>query len=352
MKIGIVTVYFADYGSFFHTMSLYNYLESLGHDCELVSYSIRRHYSWKLNSVYYFEKLFPKPFQKMAARFVPAYNTFRILKRDLEGVSISPNYSCIQELEDRYDCIVIGSDELWSATNPTINFVPAYFGLGITKPHFSYATSGITLKDPSPELRRLMKEGFDGFCAISARDRITCSWVEELTDKKCTEVLDPTLLYPYFADEGAADSDYIAVYGEHFSTEQVHAITAFAKLHNKKLRAISWRHEWCDEFATPSCAEEVQREFANSFYCMSSTFHGTIFSILHKRNFTCFTSSLRGLKVKTLLEKLGAEDRLFAGGEIVDKPVDYAKLYESIAALRVSSESYMASALKAVESKG
>lgn len=341
MRIGIVTVYFADYGSYYHAVALYKYLESLGHNCELVSYSIRRHYSWKLNAVYHFERLFPSPAKALAARLIPAYNTFRTLKSDFEDVSISPELDSIEELESRYDCIVIGSDELWSATNPTINFVPAYFGLGVTKPVFSYATSGITLHNPSDRLLDNIKLGLSGFLALSARDSITCEWVRRLTGRSCIEVLDPTLLNPFFADNGVDDSNYIAVYGEHFSDEQIRAIKLFAAKTGKSLRAISWRHDWCDSFATPSCAEDVQREFSGSYYCMSSTFHGTIFSILHKRNFTCFASSLRGQKVKSLLESLNLEDRLFCGGDIECDPVDYVGLYELLDRRRRLSKAYI-----------
>ena len=36
MKVGIITLYNADYGSYFQAVSLYRQLESLGHDVELI----------------------------------------------------------------------------------------------------------------------------------------------------------------------------------------------------------------------------------------------------------------------------------------------------------------------------
>jgi len=344
MKIGLLTVYFADYGSFFHTIALYRLLEEMGYDVELIDESHRYIRSPKLFISSVVQAYAPDRFNRILRQHVAAYNTYCALKENLKKIKIAPGKKL---LRTDYDCVVVGSDELWSFTNPTIKFIKPYFGIGIFAPHISYATSGISLdlQKVKPTKKKQIAAGLKTFAWLSARDDVTRQWVEEWSGKPCPKVLDPTLLNPCFVQQ-ADPTDTIAVYGEHFSEQQQAAIIQFAKAKNMPLQAIAWRHSWCDLFLEASCGEDVQAAFAGAAYCMSSTFHGTIFSILAHRPFTSFMTEARGEKVRCLLKDLMLEDRIFEEGkEINQGEIDYAAVEKLLQDKRRISLQYLKNAL-------
>ena len=344
MRIGILTVYFADYGSFFHTYALYNYLINLGHDCEIINACGRMRYSPRLNLAVKSSIIFPDFVKNIIANRVDAYRTYLNLHSNISQLNVSAKYKDICSFSKKYDCIIVGSDELWSATNPNIRFVPEYFGLNLDCPVLSYATSGVTLKDPSPEMQRKIRKGLLGFESIAVRDKVTAEWVGNLLEREIDIVLDPTLLNPCFAGQEEYINEYILVYGEHFSNEQIDAIKDFSYQQKKPVKSVSWKHKWCDEYLETESAEKLQYYFKNSYYVMTSTFHGTIFAIVNRKPFTSFTTELRGVKVKLLLEQLELENRLFENGTIGES-IQYEKTDRLLTKWQEHSKKYLENAL-------
>lgn len=350
MKIGILTVYFADYGSFFQAYTLYDYLTKLGHDCELINAYARMKYSPRFNIGVRGTKLLPHFVQKTIADKLDVYRTYLNLRQNVSQLKISEKYTDIQNLSSKYDCIIIGSDELWSVTNPLIRFVPEYFGIHITCPIFSYATSGVNLKNPPSEILEKMKSGLSKFECISVRDKVTAEWVGNLVEQNIEIVLDPTLLNPCFEGKEKYKDKYILIYGEQFSQDHIDAIHRFAAQKKLPIKSVVWKHNWCDAYLETESAEELQDYYKSSEYVMTSTLHGTIFSIVNKRPFTSFVTELRGLKVQLLLEQLGLENRLFENGDI-GEPLSYDAVDEKLAEWRKISEAYLKNALLKVSKK-
>ena len=340
MKVGLLTVYHADYGSFYQTMALYYAIQSLGHDCELINNTIRYRYVPRLYAVHAAGKICRGKLQQKVEKRIPLFKTYMRLKKDLKNVEISPDFMGMEKLSKRYDCIVVGSDELWSATNPKVKFIPPYYGIGVDCPHISYATSAIMLENPSDQLKKTIVDGWNGFKYISVRDEDTQKWVEVLTGEKPDLAIDPTLLHPYFVKEAPKtnESKYALVYGEDFSKKQIQLMQQFAKRKNLQLKSVSWKHEWC-EFADVGSAEELQEAFEKSEYCFTSTFHGTIFTILHHKPFTSFVSERRGKKVIKLLDLLGLDANLHdeSQNQIMENGINYEQVEEQLTFLRAKS---------------
>ena len=350
MKIGILTVYFADYGSFFQAYTLYDYLTKLGHDCELINACARMKYSPRFNIAVHGTKILPRFVKNAIADKLDVYRTYLNLCQNVSQLKISEKFKDIQKLSQKYDCIIVGSDELWSATNPLIRFVPEYYGIHIACPVFSYATSGVNLKNPSAEMLKVMKEGLSNFECISVRDKVTAEWVGNLTDQDIEIVLDPTLLNPCFEGKEKYKDNYILIYGEHFSQDHINAIRSFAKQKKLSVKSVVWKHDWCDAYLETDSAEKLQDYYKSSEYVMTSTLHGTIFSIVNKRPFTSFVTELRGLKVRLLLEQLDLENRLFENGYI-GEPLSYDAVDEKLAEWRNISDAYLKNALLKVSQK-
>ena len=142
MKIGLLTVYSFNYGSFYQAKALQKQLQDMGHECELINEEFKKN-EWKnLFLLYTFHKVIPAFCRPLICKILPQYNTFLKLQKDVATLPQSPaSIRKMEEISKRYDCIVLGSDELWSANPGSIRFTPAYFGYGITCPHIAYAPS-------------------------------------------------------------------------------------------------------------------------------------------------------------------------------------------------------------------
>ncbi len=348
MKVGLITVFFADYGSYFQTVSLYKMITSLGYDCEVVNESLRYPHSFRLFAGSVASRIAPKFFKRYFHDRVAAFRTYETLKAEVSQINVGKSFINSRKALNKYDCVVIGSDELWSITNKNIKFIPQYFGIGFDKPHISYGTSGITLKDPPEKSLKLMSQGIKSFSDVAVRDVVTKDWVDGLCGINSTIVFDPTLLNPFFGSEGIGGGGYLLVYGEHFTDEHSRAVRKYADAMGYEIKSVAWKQPWCDSFADIRSASELQDLFRRAEYCAASSYHGVIFSMLNHRNFTAFLTEFRASKVDCLLKEMGLTDRKF-NGEIIDTPVDYNTLDSLIAIKRNASLEYLKSALKKLE---
>lgn len=352
MKIGIITVNFADYGSFAQATALYQYLEQLGHEPEFINECYRYPVSGRLYLGYLSNRYFPGFLKRFLAKRNSVLSNYYYFSKELKSYRISPRFRKFSEIEGRYDKVIIGSDELWAVQQPSVKYVPLNFSVGIHIPAITYAVSGVSLTNPEQYINEEMKQGIKNLQSVSVRDMETLEWVQRLTGVKASHVLDPTLLNPYFRGTFSKVGDYITVYGEEFEKEHIDAMTQFAKEKNQKLLAISWPHDWCDEFISPESFSEVQDLFANATYCMTSTFHGTIFALVNERPFTCFSSKIRGLKVQSLLRQLNLTDRYYTPekGNNFNMDINYDEINKVLQQWREKSHNYLKQALSFVSS--
>lgn len=350
MKIGLLTVYYANYGSYYQAASLAKQLEALGHECEIVNASVRGKYAWKFLLGVLGERFLPESITKIAADRISAFRTYHSLRPELSRMRISPLIFSAKELSKRYDCILVGSDELWSSTNPIMQFIPVYFGIGITCPCISYATSAVTLKDPPAEIEQKMEAGIKSFSYISVRDTETMQWVKKWTGKEPPIVLDPTLLFPYFGSQGEGGNG-IVVYGEHYAKQHVELIKNFARKHKLLIHALCWNHPWCDDFVDVSSAQDLQKQFAKADFCMVSTFHGTVFSLLNHRPFASFAAPARKEKVARLLETVGMLECYWSESNVdeISFKGDYERFEKRMEVQRARSLQCLKDALHCVE---
>lgn len=345
MRIGIITLYNADYGSFFQAASLYDQLEKMGYSCELIHILNREKYIVKNLAGTLIARYFPA-LAKIIADKINPYRSFMVLSDSLKQFRVSEVKFSMRKISKTYDCVIIGADELWSAQNSYVKYIRTYYGYHIVCPHISYATSGIGLGNPPQKVMEQIVTDLSTFSALGVRDRYTVEWVSTLTQKPCNLVLDPTLLDPYFV-RLSRNGDYVLLYGETFEPLQQEAIMSFARKKHWGVRSVSWRQPWCD-FVSVESAEELIEQFAGAAWCMVSTYHGTIFSVLQKKKFTAFDTEHRGEKVKDLLRELDLEQCLFREQEIEDVPIDYEYVDSILEGKRKESLEYLQNAIEKV----
>ena len=202
-----------------------------------------------------------------------------------------------------------------------------------------------------------ISELLNKFDKISARDSNTGKIVEEISNQKVVYNLDPVLAYDYMnkCDE-IPDIDvnekYIIVYAysNRISTDESKYIKKFAKKNNLKVYSIGGAQKCADKFI--DCSPfEVLGYFKKAEMVITDTFHGSIFSIIAKRNFVTLVRRSVGNaygneeKLTDLLERLKLTDRITYNIEninsILDKKIDYEKVEKILKSQRNISKKYL-----------
>ena len=298
MKVGIVTVYDSNnFGSYLQAYALKKVIEDLGNNVYFIKFrtekDARKVFFPSRRNILYFLKTYFFNNRK--------YNLFLKDRKIFSEIPIN-NID-----ENSFDIIIIGSDECWNTKTGTFRN-KCFYGIGLpTERKIAYSIScGKALPEDFKELPDLV-EGIKKLENIYVRDEQTRKNVKELTGKECEMVCDPTLLINVkeFDKEYNLNikKDYLLVYSYKFSEKQIEYIKRFAKEQNLLIVSVCFKHKFCDKNINCSTLQFC-KIIQNSKYVVTTTFHGTIFSILNKKQFISIPS---GQKVKDILSKLELE---------------------------------------------
>ncbi|MBR2280852.1 MAG: Coenzyme F420 hydrogenase/dehydrogenase, beta subunit C-terminal domain [Ruminococcus sp.] len=318
MNIAIVTVYdsIINYGSFLQAYALSCAIRELGHNV----YFIRRTEDDKIverfdniaveqNSLKYgsaLKKLKSALKSNIVIKREKNANRLRMeaMKRDWESISIIDKSEI---KEKKIDLIVCGSDEIWNLHNKDVDleFYSCGFINGI--PKIAYAiSSGDTQPEEFYKKPDCIKN-FGDFNTILPRDIMTRRMVEIITGQKEDIVCDPTILLgkDSFKLTGAGEElgDYLLVYSYYLTKKEKSFIERYAKENNLKIYSPCIFSSIADEVIYTS-ALNFPSLINNAKCVFTTTFHGTIFSLMFAKSFCCFP---RLPKVMDLLKTVGGE---------------------------------------------
>ncbi len=87
---------------------------------------------------------------------------------------------------------------------------------------------------------------------------------------------------------------------------------------------------------------EFLRLFANASDVLTNSFHGTVFSIINHKDFLVALHSTRGMRILSLLRKLGLQDRIIndSASYALDG-VNYQEVEKKMSVYRSDSEAYL-----------
>ena len=296
MRIGILTVYdSANFGSYLQAYALKKVLENLGHKVKFIKFRNEK----QLKEVFFGSIVHPKYFLK---NYIFNYKKYKVFTEDKSIFEEIP----IQDLKkDTFDIVIIGSDECWNVKTQTFRN-KCFYGIDIpTEKKVAFAIScGKSVTEDFKEFPDLV-EGIQNLNKIFVRDERTQKNVKELIGKDAEMVCDPTFLIDVkeFDKEYDVniDKEYLLVYSYNFTEKQKEYIKRFAKEQNLLIVSACFKHSFCDKCINCSPLEFCKL-IQNSKYVITTTFHGTIFSILNKKQFISIPS---GQKVVDVLNKTG-----------------------------------------------
>lgn len=197
MKIGVLTYHRShNYGAFLQAYSLVHKLNSMEDvTCELINYNLKKEDTvykkkkWK-RPLYFFQ------FLKQDQMFEKAQNS-----KMLSGpLLLDDDYIAILQMaNERYDVVVVGSDEIWRIASR--GFPNAYWLPGKYKfIKMSYAASGRNPRSRlTTDVQELMKKLYDDFEYIGVRDNTTQEQIQGVVNKiKVVRNCDPVFFYDQY----------------------------------------------------------------------------------------------------------------------------------------------------------
>ena len=331
MKIGIVTVQYANnFGAALQAYGLKSVLEKMGHQVFYIKNCTDKY----ARGLFYRIRPYGKEYRYLPSFFLKnyrgwkQYQAFRSVRKEF------PVVKCWTEKQ--LDLVILGSDEIWNVTNLLFR-QPIFYGQNMY-PVMSYATSiGNATYD---DMRIIPAEYFENINPVLVRDTLTWKYLKSIgiSSKK---VCDPTLLaekdvfsHPYY--HRLMKNPYLLVYAYgHLETEKVkQSIRDFANRQGLKVISVCFYLDWCD--GTINCSPmEFSAVIEHAEYVYTSTFHGTIFSIINHKSFISLPYSV---KTVDLLQLLHLSDRLVSLEKCDEKILEKKWLYDSIAYDSVDEE--------------
>lgn len=260
------------------------------------------------------------------------------------------------------DAFVVGSDQVWrsqyapSMTDCLLGFLPD----DDPRLRVAYAASfGSETSDISTALLPRCVQLAQRFSAVSVRERSGVRLARDLFGVEAHWALDPTLLLSasdyqldcpaptqewqgvltYILDPTPQKSD-LAADVAHALGQSVHAITLTPRDAEGRSTAMLSVEEWL-------------YAFRQARFVVTDSFHGCVFSIVHRKPFIAIANRERGLdRFTSLLDFLGLADRLLLTLDDYPQqraslltPIDYAPVAARLSEAREASMTFLRDAL-------
>jgi len=353
VKIGILThQYINNYGAFLQAWALREAVKEMfpNEEVEIINYINRKHFI--INVCGWFRFYRHKENLKCWIQKTKLPRTFEKARKK-EMVLSSRCYNAQQINKLAFDCIIVGSDEVWNFMDGKGN-TPIKFGIGLTCENLITYAPSVGKAVAGQQVPDYVKEGVKKFKAISARDDLTFELVKKITGQDAIRVLDPTFLVKFpMVKQNIAPKPYILFYYCQQLPESV-LRQIFEYAHENNLNVYGAGE--CDRKYTKITVNLTPFEwiemFRNAEFVFTGTFHGVVFSVMSKKQFKVYlTNESRIRKVNALLKELGIENRQmtqsfrFDLNELAEE-INYDCVYQIIDEKRKISRAYLEKAIK------
>ena len=358
MKIGILSMQkILNYGSFLQALSLKMQFEQRGHEVYFIDIIPGRKLFDEKPAKANLLKKFDRYFFKRIENFLLARKMATIHISDYEKYLDTCKYL---PDDQRFDLVVIGSDEVFNATTPS--------GWGFTTQLFgdvknadrvaTYAAScGNTTFGKANEygITSEISKAMARVESISVRDVNTKDFVESITGRSAQLNVDPVFISDFdeFLPCVKRKKPYMLVYAYSnriCDKEEIKAIKSYAKEKDLDILCVGMQQRWCKN-NIPASAFELLSYVKGAECVVTDTFHGTVFSIKYNKRFVSFVRDSNQNKLGGLLEQFeltqrGVDD-MSRFGDVMDSPTDYSVVNGIIDRERQRSYAYLDMVTKA-----
>lgn len=381
-KIGVCACYNSfNYGSMLQTLATLKQLENMGYEYEIINYTKKLTLDLLIRSLDRIpseisERLTKRRKQKQMAAYpdlVKSIGQRNMCFDQFVGTYFADKLSVpchtfaqLQTQAKQYDAVLVGSDQLWTPRGYSTGFYNLLF-VPDEVPKLAYATSFGVSSIPNNK-KAIAQKFLKRMDHISVRELRASEMVKELTGRDVPTVVDPTLLFNG-TDWGQmienkkviTEYPYIFCYFLGNNPEQRKEVEKLQKETGYKIVFIPHLDEFIESdlnFGDKQLFDVGPAEFVNLIrhaeYVCTDSFHGSVFSILHHKQFVTFDrfragdANSRNSRIDSLLSQTGLQGRRFDGNliEQIQKPINYEEVENCLAQMRGKSVNYLKTAMQ------
>lgn len=358
MKVGIITTpLYANYGGVLQNYALQQVLRKMGHDPVTLDYmpslSFWRYclYAGKTVACALMpSKRHPlKPYHHFLQR-PEEFNRF--VSDRIARTSTMVDYSTRQLSRYGIQALVVGSDQVWRYKYNHFHMEDMYlaFAKSLKCKKIAYAASfGVEEWDYPEDVTLRIRDLAKSFDAVSVRESSGVILCRNFLGIDARVVLDPTLLlseddYASICKQEDQNADpYIASYILDSDERKQELVDSFAEERGLAVRNMTVSENGCS-------IEEWLSTIRNAEFVITDSFHGSVYSIIFRKQFLTFVNRDRGAdRFNTLFSALGLNDRLLEEdisslGEI--SRIEYEAVRTRLESLRKESYDFLKGTLE------
>ncbi len=344
MKIGLLTYHHSkNYGAVLQTYATCRILKELGHDVEIIN--IRQLEKKKLRHIVFYKK--DRDFTNFMSKFYPP------------ETSLIESYEQLKKIKFKYDCLLVGSDQVW---NPSISLdkcMAYYLDFGDSNIlRISYASSlGISEWPKKFEnLKPMVAKALSKFNSISVRENTGKQLLKTEFGIDSNVVLDPTMLHSSYPEinNKIPETNNIVCYLLNRTKEQLDTVRLISKTLNLSAQIITSVYPIPGmKYTYPPSIENWIKYIGGAKLVITDSFHGLVFSLLYQRNFVVVAvNNGRNSRLLDLLQMVGLKNRYFLSldelknSSVLYDQIDYTNVNKIIQEKRIDSINFLKNALK------
>lgn len=367
MKIGILTYHRAhNYGAMLQAYALRTLLQKSGHNVRFIDYwppSHQQQYAL-------FKPMRGESISKKILNFISDILTIRRRWNRIKKFTQFANTSLgvakqvelpyeQQEITGTYDCIIVGSDQIWRnhiTIDEYVGYDPVYFCQTLTPPShcISYAAS-MGIIQITEEEEETLKVYLNTFDKIMVRENS----LKELVNKlgfSADVVLDPTLLLSkeewnnLLPASPFCKEKYILYYELIQSQEALYFAEEKAKELGCKLLIMDANIHTIQRPRHISSASPIEfiQAIRDAEFVIATSFHGTAFSIIFEKQFITIGLNKNADRVVTLLQQLNITQ------QYQERPsnyfrINYTNVNQSLQILREKSSTLLLNTINKIQ---
>lgn len=359
MKVGIVTFHFpVNYGAMIQAFAMQEHLRMMGHEVYIIDYAPEYHMKY-----YTCKRTWKWCFFGGVRNEIP----YRILLKLFDGIRKKRNanfmhfmkkYFCLYPYmpEDDmsfFDCILLGSDQIWNQQITNNCFDGPYYGDGFKCRVFSYAASNRSIELNASE-KQQYRNKLKQLYSIGVREIQLQKLLQPLTEKKVYLTVDPTLLAtPTVFDSldmhNPMSEKYVVVY-ELTNHKKVQRMAAsYAKRIGAKVvilvnETTPIYSKKFDQLADP---EKFLAYIKNAECVFTTSFHGTVLSLVFKKDFYSIRQGTSAdIRIESILSQVDMIERFIEMDAYpLVKHICYPDVDVKLGKLREASQKYLEHAI-------
>ena len=346
IKVGILTFSFAlNYGSLLQAYALQEVLETKGYSACIIDLE-----EFNEENALPVKERIRKKIIKIVSNFdfLPVIRKrndkiekFEAFRKHFNLTMKCHDIAELQHIADDLDVIIVGSDQVWNTHLKDFTYLFMLPVDNIRKIGYSVSLGWASETD----LKEYQKE-IQKFAAISVREETSKQLVRSIYKSDIAVTADPTLLVDTATWNMISESTTISVEkpfllcflfakNRKYSREKYRFVNEIAK--SKNLKVIYLNHGYNKysfrEDAFCDCGiEDFLYLFRNASAVVTDSFHGTVFSIIYRREFySIVDNSNTDRRKQGLLNRLGLEKRAVDVNEKINEVQDESIDYEAVA---------------------